>query len=139
MIKILVFGNPLIEQDNLALKIMPMLQKNFPDLEFIEFDSTEELENFGQNLFIIDVAQPNFNEVKELVLDSDDSFNQLANNKIYSMHDFDLGFNLKLLKKMNRINSARIICLPFNLKEKEALAQSQLILRKWVAHDMQGS
>ena len=37
------------------------------------------------------------------------------------MHDFDLGYNLRLLKKMNLIDSAEIICIPVGMKEEDAL------------------
>lgn len=94
--KILVFGNPLIKKDSLALKLMPKLKKEFPQIEFIEIDPTENLDKFGRKLFIIDVV-PNINNVK--VLDLKDNFNQLSTSKLFSMHDFDLGYNLKLLKK----------------------------------------
>ena len=137
--KILVFGNPLVEKDSLALKIIPKLKKTFPKIEFKELDGTESLEKEGRNLRIIDVAFPNFNEVRELLLKDEEDFKKLQENKIYSMHDFDLAYNLRLLKKINLLESVRILCIPYNLSEKKALDQSQLILRKWVAQDMQGS
>jgi len=137
--KVLVFGNPLVEKDNLALKIMPKLQEKFPDVDFKEFDPTESLEKEGKHLKIIDVAEPNFSEVRELSLRDEKDFEKLQVNKVYSMHDFDLGYNLKLLKKMELIDNVDILCIPHNMDEKKALDQSQLILRKWVAQDMQGS
>ena len=137
--KVLVFGNPLVEKDSLALKIMPKLQEKFPEIEFVEFDPTESLEKQGKHLKIIDVAEPNFNEVRELNLDSEESFKVLENSKVYSMHDFDLGYNLKLLKKIGRLESVDILCIPNNMGEERVINQSQLILRKWVAQDMQGS
>ena len=33
--KFLVFGNPIIERDNLALKLLPKLKKEFPEIEFV--------------------------------------------------------------------------------------------------------
>ena len=137
--KILVFGNPLVEKDSLALRIMPKLQKIFPEIEFKEFDPSESLEKEGKHLKILDVAEPNFEEVRELNLNSEESFKVLENSKVYSMHDFDLGYNLKLLKKIGKIDSVDIICIPCNMPEETAIDQSQFILRKWVAHDMQGS
>ena len=133
--KILVFGNKLVEKDNLALKIMPKLQELFPEIQFKEFDPTESLEKEteNKNLNIIDVAE-GINKVRII-----NNLNQLETIKPYSMHDFDLAYNLKLLKKINLIDNVNIICIPIKMQEQEAIAQTQLILRKWVAQLIQGS
>ena len=55
------------------------------------------------------------------------------------MHDFDLAYNLKLLEKIGKIDSVKIIGVPMEISEEEALDQIQLILRKWAAQDIQGS
>ena len=44
-------------------------------------------------------------------------------SKLYSMHDFDLGHSLRLLKKMKYIDSVRIFGVPMKIKEKDALEQ----------------
>ena len=131
--KILVFGNPLIKEDALALQILPQLQKIFPEIEFKEFESTESLENEGEELKILDVVK-GIDKVLEL-----DDLDKLSLGKIYSMHDFDLAYNLKLLKKMGLIKKVEVLCLPMGMSEEEAINQSQSILRKWVAQDIQGS
>jgi hypothetical protein len=52
-----------------------------------------------------------------------------------SVHDFDLGFQLKYLKKLNRLGEVSIIGIP---QEGEVdYLRIQSILRKLVAHDMQ--
>ncbi len=136
--KILIFGNPLVEADNLALKIMPRLREAFPQIEFIHLDPTEDLDKFGKKLLIIDTVI-NIKNPKVLTLNNEADFSKLSTSKITSMHDFDLGYNLKLLKKLDKIDSVQIICLPMIMEEKDALNQTQSILRKWVAQDMQGS
>jgi hypothetical protein len=55
----------------------------------------------------------------ELIEDID----KIITDKIYSMHDFDLGYNLKLLKKMKMIDSVRIFGIPSGMKEKEAFLE----------------
>ncbi len=137
-LKVLVFGNILVEKDNIVLRILPDLKKEFPEIEFKELDANEDLQKQGRKLKIIDVAD-NLDKVREIKMISLEDFNRILTNKIYSMHDFDLGYNLKLLKKMNLIDEVEIICVHMNIKEKEALNQVQLILRKWVAQLMQGS
>lgn len=131
--KILVFGNPLVEEDSLAIKLIPKLKKFFPKLEFVKIDPTEGLEKFGKDLIILDVARG----IENVMLI--DSVEKLKTNKVYSMHDFDLSLNLKILKKLGKINSVKIIGIPQFIDEETALSQSQFILKKCVAQLMHGS
>ncbi len=130
--KILVFGNPLVKEDSLPLRLMPKLQKTFPDIEFKELDAVEDLQNEGRHLVILDTVKG----IKESCLLD---LSSIRLDRIYSMHDFDLGYNLTLLKKLNLIEDAKIIGVPMNIDEKKALDQIQLILRKCVAQLMHGS
>ena len=68
-----------------------------------------------------------------------DSIERLHVNRVCSMHDFDLAYNLKLLRKVGKIDSVRIIGVPMGIGEEGAMNQIQSILRKWAAQDMQGS
>ena len=136
--QILFFGNPLIEEDALILKIIPGLREKFFEIEFIETDPTEDLTKFSRNLKIMDIVE-GINEVRLLSLNNLKDFDRLIINSIYTMHDFDLSYNLKLLKKLNLIDRVQLICIPQNMSEQEALHQTQLILRKFVAQDIQGS
>ncbi|MFH1240136.1 MAG: hypothetical protein V1672_02870 [Candidatus Diapherotrites archaeon] len=117
---ILVFGNPLVTEDALALKIADKLSTR-PEVNekfrFIKTDSLDNLEEYGENLLILDVAA----NIKKVEIITD--LKMLEQNKIYSMHDFDLGFNLKLLKKLGKIKSVKIIAIPMNYSEKQALTE----------------
>jgi len=135
--KILVFGNILFEKDNLALKLISKLQRSFPKIEFKEFDPTENLEKEIENkcLNILDVAE-GISKVKVL------NFNDIGKLEIIkscSMHDFDLAYNLKLLKKIKKLKNVKIIAVPIGMDIEKAFNQTQLILRKCVAQDMHGS
>lgn len=124
--KIYVFGNPLLEKDNLALKIARRLEKIFPEITFEEFDVVEDLQE--ENLIIMDVAK-GINKV-ELI----ENLELLENRKIYSLHDYDLSYELKLLKKIGKIKDVKIIAVPFDMDEDEAFEQAKtqihLILKK---------
>lgn len=117
--KLLVFGNSLVEKDNLALKLLPKLKEEFPEIQFKEFDPTENLESEIENgkLFILDVVQG----IKEIMIIKD--IDKLELIKSCSMHDFDLSYNLKLLKKIGRLKEVEIIGLPMEAREKEALRE----------------
>jgi Ni,Fe-hydrogenase maturation factor len=107
-----------LEQDSLPLKLIDDLKQRFGDIEFIEFDPTEEnLEKEGRNLNIIDTVEG----IDRVVLLND--IEKIKTQKVYSMHDFDLGYNLKLLKKLGSIDSVRIFGVPMNIGKKEALGQ----------------
>ncbi|MFN7990980.1 MAG: hypothetical protein U0R44_02360 [Candidatus Micrarchaeia archaeon] len=105
-LKVLVFGNPLVRKDSAALRVLPRLRKEFPSVEFKEFDAAENLEDEGRDLVILDAAEG----LDEPALIED--LDALAKGKIYSMHDFDLALTLKLLKKVGAIDSVRIIAIP---------------------------
>lgn len=112
---ILIFGNPLIKQDNLAIKILSKLKTLFPKITFIHLDPTENLENFGPNLTIIDV----FHGLNKPIILEDLEKLKLPN--VSSMHDFDLAYNLKLLKSVGKISSVKIYGLPHNINEEKAI------------------
>jgi len=128
--KILVFGNPLSEKDNLALKLLPKLKKKFPNIEFKEIDPSESLESEieQEKLFALDVVH-GINKIK-IIKDIE----QLKTNKIYTMHDFDLALNLKLLKKVGKLKEIEIIGVPVKMNEREVIKKIStylhLILRK---------
>ena len=110
-----VFGNPLVRRDSLPLRLIDNLRKTFPSLEFIEFDAIEDLEE--KELNIIDAVKGI--EKVELIEDMD----KIIAEKIYSMHDFDLGYTLKLMKRMKIVDKIRIFGIPVKMKEEEALSQ----------------
>jgi len=118
---IYVFGNPLVRKDSLPLKLIDRLRKKFPSLEFKEFDTIEDLE-FGKELNIIDTVKG----IKKVELIEE--IDKIITDKIYSMHDFDLGYNLKLLKKMKMIDKVRIFGIPMKIDEKKALKQLENII-----------
>ena len=115
--KILLFGNPMLKEDSLPLKLMPRLIKKLPQVEFKEFDPNDNLENEGRSLNIIDCVQ----KIKKVTLITE--IDRIETSKIYTMHDFDLGYNLKLLKKMDYLDEVRIFGVPMRMKEDEAFKQ----------------
>ncbi|VVC03371.1 Uncharacterised protein [Candidatus Bilamarchaeum dharawalense] len=121
--KILVFGNPLVKEDSLAFHLLPKLVKKFPEIEFKEFDSAENLESEGRDLLILDVAK-GIDKVSIL-----NGFDDLEITHAYSMHDFDLSVTLRILKKIKAIDSVKIIAIPIDYDEKKALKEVMELLR----------
>jgi len=115
--KILVFGNPLVRRDSLPLKLIDDLRNEFPNIEFKEFDSIEEIQNEGDTLYILDSVE----KIKKAMVITD--LDQLATNKIYSVHDFDLATILKILKKIGVIKKIIIFGVPMNIQHSQALQE----------------
>lgn len=111
--KILVFGNPLVKKDSLPLKLIPSLKKLFPSIEFIECDGIEDIQKYGKRLFILDTVEG----IKEPCIIH---LKDIQRQKVLSMHDCDLGFNLLLLKKIGKIDDAVIIGVPMKMAKKAA-------------------
>lgn len=117
---ILVFGNPLVKEDSIALRVAEKLKEKF---EFKILDAAEDIENEGKNLVILDCADGI--EKTELIGD----LGKLQTNKIYSMHDFDIALTLKLLKKIGKIESVKVIAIPKNYELEKALKETEKIIK----------
>ncbi len=125
-ITVYVFGNPLVKKDSLPVELMSELKKSFPDINFREIDPTENLHKLGKKLYIIDTVIG----IKNVTMIRDVDVIEL--NKIYSLHDFDLGFNLKLMKNAGIIDEVVIFGIPANMKKQEALKQLKNMLDKFL-------
>ncbi len=123
---IYIFGNPLLNFDNLPIKLAPELQKKFPDINFIIQDPNENIKPSADGeLIIIDTVVG----IDEVVIIN--NVEKLEIEKIYSMHDFDLAFNLKLLKKIGKLKKVAIFGVPPELNKQTALEQLLKKLKKY--------
>jgi len=114
---IYIFGNPLLDFDNLPLKLAPKLQKLFPEIDFVITDPSENISPIDGELIIIDTVE----NIKNVILIDD--IEKLETNKIYSLHDFDLAFNLKLLQKIGKLKRVKIFGVPMEGDEEDVLEQ----------------
>lgn len=121
--KILVFGNPLIKEDSLALKVMEQLKIKVQDVEFEAVESLDEAEEM-KDLYIMDVASGL--EKVEVLQDLD-----LLNVKHpISGHDFDLAMELKMRKKVGRIGKVVIVAIPSGYKIGKAVEEVEKLIPK---------
>jgi hypothetical protein len=119
---IYVFGNPLVKKDSLPLSMIGRLRSKFSSLEFREFDTTEDLEE--RDLIIIDTIKG----IKNVELIED--IGKIITDKVYSMHDFDLGQTLKLMKKAEMIDSVKILGIPMGMDETKAFSELCILIEK---------
>lgn len=113
---IYLFGNPLLNFDSLPLLFKAELEKEFPNISFSEADPSENLKPENKELFIIDSAAG----IKEVTVLED--LTRIKTEAAYSLHDFDLGATLKLLKKIGVLEKASIFCVPQEGDEKKILS-----------------
>lgn len=135
--KVYVFGNEDLAEDNLAFKVaekIPKRVRNDKIIEFITVKPNEDLPFAGKNqVVIMDTIQG----IDKVQIIEGDKLDQLVLSTRTSAHDFDLAFQLKYLKKLNKLGEIKIIGLPQNGTIDYDLLIS--ILRKLVAQDIQGS
>jgi Ni,Fe-hydrogenase maturation factor len=131
--KVYVFGNKDLASDNAAFLAAKKLTNKNKDIEFEEIKPNEDLPFVDQKFVVIlDVVQ-GINEVIEF-----EDLDKLILSQSTTVHDFDLGYQLKYLKKIGHLGRVVIIGLPMEETQIDYL-RIQSILRKLVAQDIQGS
>ena len=132
--KVYVFGNWDLEFDNNALKITEKLSKDLDSLEFIEVKPNQDISFESEdNVIILDVIEG----LKDVRVFDEKHIDKLVLSPRTSVHDFDLGFQLKYLKKLGKIKNVKIVGLPMTGDVDYNSIHS--IFKKLVAQDMQGS
>jgi Ni,Fe-hydrogenase maturation factor len=132
--KVYVFGNKDSESDNKAFAVAKKLKKPFPKLELVEIEPNADLPfKPNEHVYILDAVEG----ISEPTLIENDDLDKLVNKNSTSVHDFDLGFQLKYLKKLNKLGNVTIIGIP--MKGPIDYLRIQSIFKKLVAQDMQGS
>ncbi len=114
--KIYVFGNPEIENDSLPLKILPELQKNFPNIRFEIKDPNEEWE-LPEELAIIDTVL-GIDDIKVF-----EDLKRFSKSPNVSLHDFDAYSNLRYLEKLGRLKKIKIIGVPMIISQEKAIKE----------------
>jgi Ni,Fe-hydrogenase maturation factor len=109
--------------DNLPLKLAPKLEKIFPEIDFVITDPSENIKPIDSELIIIDTVEG----IGKVVLLDD--LEKIKTSKIYSLHDFDLAFNLKLLQKIGKLKSVKIFGVPMNGDKEEILGQLETLIK----------
>lgn len=105
--KISVFGNQDLEEDNAAIKLIPELKKKYPRAEIKIEDPSGGLEP-SDDWLIVDACQgiDKITEFEDL-----DRFESLRR---VSVHDYEVITELKLLKKLGKIKKLKILAVPIS-------------------------
>ena len=116
-------GNPLMREDSIALRVAAQLQNKLKNIEFEEIASIDSLREFPKELVIMDAVKG----VEKVCLVSD--LEKLSGSNVFSLHDLDSGFQLKLFKKMGKIKKVKIIAIPQKMELKKAVAEATKLLK----------
>lgn len=106
MKKVFVFGNPDLSGDALAVKMVPELEKSFPEIEFKVVDPNELDLLEEKEIIVLDVVE-GLRDVRWIEIE------ELAKTgEQMTTHDFDASTYLLLMKKLNPNADIRILGVP---------------------------
>ncbi len=124
-----VFGNPDFPEDAVAFEVAKHIQSTFPHIPIVEVGENQDIpfENLPHSV-ILDVVMG----IKTVTLMTEKDIDRLVAPPRDSVHDYDLGFQLKYLRKLGHINHCWIIGLPYGKKVKavEVILMLQELLPK---------
>ncbi len=131
MKNIYFLGNEDVEIDNQATNVLKHL-KPINDTIYVHIKPNDDIpsEDF---LIIVDTVVG----IDKIVQITEENLSQFTLPPRTSAHDYDLGFQLRYLHKIGKVKHFTIIGIPPSSSPDYDLIHS--ILRKLVAHDIQGS
>lgn len=123
-----------MECDKRAPEIAKKLEKKCCGISFVTVKPNEDLPFAnGEDVVIMDVVEG----LEEVTLIQNDDLDKIILPPRSTAHDFDLGFQLKYLKKLGKLGKVTIIGLP--MTDRINYKRIHSILRKLVAQDIHGS
>ena len=132
--KVYFFGNEYVAEDKRAIEVARELEGAVDGISFVFVGPNDDVPFVDERrVVILDTVQG----IREVTLVEGEEVDDFIMAPRGSVHDFDLAFQLRYLKKLNRLGEVSLISIP---QEGEVdYLRIQSILRKLVAHDMQGS
>lgn len=132
--RVYLFGNRDHQKDRIAFDVAEKIKTDFPTIEFREVSPNQDLPFAGKDsVVIMDVV---INTDKPIVVTEKDT-GLIMSPTSTTVHDYDLGFQLKYLIKIGKLAHFTIIGIP--PFEKFDYPSIHSIFKKLVAHDMHGS
>jgi len=129
-----VFGNEDVDLDTRAILVARKLGQDLPNIKFVMTKPNEDLPfDNKQDVIIMDVVDG----LSEVKLIEDAELEKVILPPRTTAHDFDLGFQLKYLKKLGKLGRVTLIGLPMHGEIDYSRIHS--IFKKLVAQDIQGS
>jgi len=129
-----VFGNEDVPEDSVPLALYDSLSQDFPSLEFVKIAPNADLPFAGQeSVIIFDTIQG----ISAIKVFNEQDLKHMVLSPRTSVHDFDLGFQLKFLMKIGKLKHITLIGLPMGVDiPYDSIHET---FKKLVAQDIQGS
>jgi Ni,Fe-hydrogenase maturation factor len=132
--KVYVFGNEYVAEDRRAIEVARELEDTIEGMSFVFVNPNEDVPFVNErHVVILDTVQG----LKDVAMVKGDQIDRLTLSPRGSVHDFDLTFQLRYLKKLGKLGEVTLIGIPQEGEVDHLLIKS--IFRKLVAQDMQGS
>src|SRR5215208_1472300 len=132
--KFYVFGNKDVPEDKKAIVVAERMEGAIEGVSLVFVGPNEDVPFLGERHAFIFQAEDGIRDVALIEGDEIDAFVLSPRGTV---HDFDLAFQLRYLRKLDKLGRITVIGVP---QQGEAdYSRIQSILRKLVAHDMQGS
>src|SRR5215213_1439865 len=132
--EVYVFGNEHVAEDKRAIEIARELEDKVEGISFVFVRPNEDVPFVDEpRVVILDTVQG----LQDVAVVDGDELEGLLLSPRGSVHDFDLAFQLRYLKKLGKLGEVTVLGIPQEGEVDHFLIKS--ILRKLVAHDMQGS
>ena len=129
-----VFGNEYVAEDKRAIEVARELEGTIEGISFVFVNPNEDAPFVNErHVVILDTVQG----ISEVALVEGVEIATLVLSPRGSVHDFDLAFQLRYLKKLGKLGDVTVIGVPQEGEVDHLLIKS--IFRKLVAQDMQGS
>ncbi len=129
-----VFGNEYVAEDKRAIEVARELEGAIEGISFVFVDPNEDVPFVDRrHAVILDTVEG----IQDVALVEGDKIDGLVLSPRGSVHDFDLAFQLRYLKKLGKLGEVTLIGIPQEGAVDHLLIKS--IFRKLVAQDMQGS
>ena len=129
-----VFGNEYVAEDKRAIEVARELEGTIEGISFVFVGPNEDVPFAGEpRTVILDTVRG----ISEVALVEGVEIATLVLSPRGSVHDFDLAFQLRYLKKLGKLGDVTVIGVPQEGEVDHLLIKS--IFRKLVAQDMQGS
>lgn len=121
---VFVFGNPIVKEDSVALKIADALEGRLENTGFFRISSLEEIKKMPKELLILDCAEG----IQKIEIITD--LKRIGIGKKISLHDFDLAAELLLWEKIGKLKGVEmhIIAVPQKMGLEKAIEMVKTIL-----------
>jgi Ni,Fe-hydrogenase maturation factor len=132
--KVYVFGNEYVAEDRRAIEVAKELEGTLDGISFVFVDPNADVPFVDErHVVILDTVQG----IPDVALVEGGELEGLILSPRGSVHDFDLAFQLRYLKKLGKLGDVTIVGIPQEGGVDHLRIKS--IFRKLVAHDMHGS